>query len=149
MLIFRPYLKEVRVARSWARGGHSLKTRDGDVRQHWPPFSNLLSPNDPLLFFHKLLSLNDHHFQHALSLNDPHFPKKTLSLNDPCFHKYIFGKRSHRMTPIFLHIRQADDVQKWVLPCIFSWFWLYVSVNTSVLYLIGFNTPRIIISCFL
>ena len=46
---------------------------------HRPPFSNLLSLNDPLFIFHILLSPNDPHFQNALSLNDlsewPHFKK--------------------------------------------------------------------------
>ena len=52
-------------------GGHSLKIRDGYVRSHWPPFSNLLSLNDPLFIFHILISPNDPHFQNAVSLMTP------------------------------------------------------------------------------
>ena len=74
-----PHMQHV----SAARGGHSLRIRDGYVRPHWPPFSNLLSLNDPLFIFHILLSPNDPHFQNVLSLNDPILRNKMLSLDDP------------------------------------------------------------------
>ena len=50
-------------------GGALPKIRDGYVRPHLAPISNLLSLNDPLLIFHILLSPNYPHFQNALSLN--------------------------------------------------------------------------------
>ena len=72
-------------------GGHSLKICDGYVRPHWPPFSNLLSLNDPLFILHILLSPNDPHFQNALSLNDPFLE----------IYPWKWGSCSHWVTPIF------------------------------------------------
>ena len=66
-------------------GGYSPKIRDGYVRPHWPPFSNLPLLNDPHFIFHILLSPNDPHFQNALSLTDSILRNKRLSLNDPLF----------------------------------------------------------------
>ena len=55
-----------------------------------PPFSNRLSLDDPLFIFHILLSLNDPHFQNALSLFKKYLLVKMgvmLSLNDTHFHQ--------------------------------------------------------------
>ena len=70
-------------------GGHSLKICDGYVRPHWPPFSNRLSLNDPLIHF-------------ALTY-DPHFQILSTSMT-PFFRKIYRWKWvscSHWMTPIF------------------------------------------------
>ena len=51
----------------------SVKIRDGYVRPQWPPFSNLLSLNEPLFIFHILLSPNDPLFKmlsHLMTLRN-------------------------------------------------------------------------------